>query len=122
MTLQNQLIDSAALTLLANQAPVPLGIKVSLMKEYLTREDYPMSPDRLVGNPKGDEDDFSLFDDYTGRVGYQFHWGFITEEYEAGIPDSANDWERESSLTYQVIPERVLQNFQRADIFDLMVI
>jgi hypothetical protein len=122
MTNQNRLIDSAALTLLANQAPVPLGIKVSLMKEYLTREDYPMSPDRLVGNPKGDEGNFSLFDDYTDRVGYQFHWGFITEEYEAAIPDSQNDLEREAALTHQVIPERVLQKFQRADIFDRMFI
>ncbi len=103
-------LDKKMLSLLSKGHPFPLGIPTWIIKEMLTRLDYPWSANRLLGTDEN-QDGGNLISEYTNTLGYQFSWGTLKE--------SSNFVEEEGQniLKFSICSETVLKAMPRPDIF-----
>ena len=70
--------DDAMLQLLADAAPVPLGIPSWILKEMTTRVEFPVPPAEVLGLD-GKEVSAEMLTEYKDKAGYQFSWGTVSE-------------------------------------------
>lgn len=120
MSKPRQFLNEAATALLANQSPMPLGIKADLINLYLYREEQKISLTSLFGRKSNNEQNFDLLSKYENRVGYQFDWGMIIEEFDEAQPDSPDDWERNAALKYEIVVEKLLKRYPYPEVLDFI--
>lgn len=109
--------DSVMTELLKKEIPLQIGIPAWVLKEMVSRSDYPVDARKLLGV---DGVDCTPGEDFLSRnmdsCGYNFSWGTILEE--------TTDLEDEAiiCLRFEFLPYQLLRRFPRSDVLDHFIL
>ena len=109
--------DDAMLQLLADAAPVPLGIPSWILKEMTTRVEFPVPPAEVLGLD-GKEVSAEMLTEYKDKAGYQFSWGTVSES----VSEVTGEEGTALCGAFEISPETILKALPRPDIFEDVMI